>query len=68
MTLMPIVSKIIDAVTNIIMGQIIDRTRTRQGKARPWLLISAPVMSLTYILLFLVSKEHSMLLFRCAIR
>lgn len=63
LTLMPIVSKIVDAVTNIIMGQIIDRTRTRQGKARPWLLISAPVLSLTYILLFLVPKEHSILQF-----
>ena len=31
----PIVSKIIDAVTNIVMGYIIDRTRTKQGKARP---------------------------------
>ena len=30
----PIVSKIIDAITNIIMGQIIDRTRTKAGKAR----------------------------------
>ena len=31
----PIVSKIIDAITNVIMGQIIERTKTRQGKARP---------------------------------
>ena len=31
----PIVSKIIDAITNVIMGYIIDRTKTKQGKARP---------------------------------
>ena len=37
----PIVSKIIDAITNIVMGQVIDRTRTREGKARPWLFLSA---------------------------
>lgn len=36
----PIVSKIIDAVTNIVMGQMIERTKSRQGKARPWLLLS----------------------------
>ena len=30
----PIVSKIIDAITNVIMGYIIDRTRTKEGKAR----------------------------------
>ena len=45
----PIVSKIIDAVTNIVMGYIIDRTRTKQGKARPWLLLSAPLLTITGI-------------------
>ncbi|MBD5084954.1 MAG: MFS transporter [Clostridiales bacterium] len=50
----PIISKIIDAITNIIMGQVIDRTRTRQGKARPWLLLSAPLMAVTGVLLFAV--------------
>ena len=50
----PIVSKIIDAITNIVMGQIIDRTRTREGKARPWLLLSAVLMPVTGILLFTV--------------
>ena len=50
----PIISKIIDAVTNVIMGQIIERTRSKQGKARPWLLISAPLTVVTGILLFTV--------------
>ncbi len=50
----PIVSKIIDAITNVIMGYIIDRTKTKQGKARPWLLISAPLVGITGILLFTV--------------
>ncbi len=54
----PIVSKIIDAITNIVMGQIIDRTRTKQGKARPWLLISAPLLTLTGILLFIVPTAN----------
>lgn len=54
LALFPIVSKIIDAVTNVVMGQIIDRTRTGQGKARPWLLISAPLVAVTGILLFTV--------------
>ena len=35
----PLMSKIIDAVTNVLMGYIIDRTKTKQGKARPWLLL-----------------------------
>ena len=50
----PIVSKIIDAITNIVMGYVIDRTRTGEGKARPWLLLSAPLVCITGILLFTV--------------
>ncbi len=52
----PIASKLIDAVTNVIMGYIIDRTRTKQGKARPWLLLSAPLITISGILLFAVPK------------
>ena len=59
LSLFPVLSKIIDAVTNVIMGQIIEKTRTRQGKARPWVLISAPLMTVTCILLFLIPKQHS---------
>lgn len=59
LTLFPIISKIIDAITNVIMGQIIERTRTRQGKARPWILISAPLLTISCILLFLVPQQHS---------
>lgn len=54
LTIMPIISKIIDAVTNIFMGQIVDRTRTRQGKARPWVLLSAPLIAVSGILLYTV--------------
>lgn len=50
----PIISKIIDAITNVIMGYIIDHTKTSEGKARPWLLISAPLVAVTGILLFTV--------------
>lgn len=54
LTVFPIVSKIIDAITNVAMGYIIDCTRTRQGKARPWLLLSAPLLAISGILLFVV--------------
>ena len=52
----PIVSKILDGITNIIMGQIIDRTRTKEGKARPWLFLSAFLLPVTGILLFTVPE------------
>ena len=54
LVIFPIISKIIDAITNVIMGYIIDRTHTREGKARPWLLLSAPLLTITGILLFTV--------------
>lgn len=63
LTLFPILSKVIDAVTNILMGQIIERTHSRQGKARPWLFISAPLMSVACFLLFLIPRQHSILQF-----
>lgn len=56
LTVFPIISKIIDAITNIVMGQIIDRTHTKEGKARPWLLLSAPLVAITGILLFAVPE------------
>ncbi|MCR4712224.1 MAG: MFS transporter [Clostridia bacterium] len=58
LTIFPIVSKVIDAVTNVIMGQVIDRTKTKEGKARPWLLISAPLITITAILLFTVPESN----------
>lgn len=57
----PLVSKVIDAVTNVIMGYIIDRTKTAQGKARPWLLFSAPILFITGLLLFLVPSGNQTL-------
>ena len=54
LVIFPMISKIIDAITNVIMGRIIDITKSRQGKARPWLLISIPLMALTAVLLFTV--------------
>lgn len=56
LVIFPIISKIVDAITNLVMGYIIDRTRTRQGKARPWLLLAAPLLTLSGILLFVVPE------------
>ncbi len=60
LAIFPIISKIIDAITNIIMGQIIDRTKTKQGKARPWLLLSAFLLPVTGILLFTVPNADDL--------
>ena len=59
LVIFPIVSKIIDAITNVVMGQIIDRTKTRAGKARPWLLLSAIFVPLAGVLLFVVPNASA---------
>lgn len=38
LVIFPIISKILDAITNVTIGYAIDHTHTSEGKARPWLL------------------------------
>ena len=52
MVAFPVVSKLIDAVTNLVMAKIIDSTTCKQGKVRPWLIISTPLVLISVILLF----------------
>lgn len=47
-----LVSKIWDAVSDPMMGSIVDRTRTRWGSKRPWILFGALPFGLTFFLLF----------------
>lgn len=61
LVIFPIISKVVDAITNVLMGYIIDRTKTRQGKARPWILLSAPLMTISGILLFVVPSGSTTL-------
>ena len=59
MVLLPVLSKLVDAITNLTMGYIIDRTKTRQGKARPWIFIAAPLLTLAGILLYVVPRANT---------
>lgn len=47
-----LVSKIWDGVSDPIMGYISDRTSTRWGQKRPYLLFGAPFLGLSFFLLF----------------
>lgn len=44
--------RILDGTLDLIVGTLIDRTSTRWGKARPWILFSTPVLVVSFILLF----------------
>ena len=47
-----LVTKVTDGVSDIIMGAIIDRTHTRIGKARPWILAGGAGCGISLYLLF----------------
>ena len=41
-----------DAITDPLMGWISDRTNTRWGRRRPWMLLGAPLAAVAFVLLF----------------
>jgi GPH family glycoside/pentoside/hexuronide:cation symporter len=47
-----LVVRLTDGVTDIIMGMIADRTTTKWGKFRPWILWSTPFLALFMVLSF----------------
>ncbi|MCI9338322.1 MAG: MFS transporter [Lachnospiraceae bacterium] len=52
MVLFPLLSKILDAITNVLMAKVLDNTACRQGKLRPWMILSLPVMVVSLLMLF----------------
>ena len=54
LAIFPVIAKILDAITNFIMGWIIERTHTKQGKARPYILLAAILLPISGILLYTV--------------
>ena len=47
-----LVSKIFDGVTDVFFGNMIDKTKSKLGKARPWMLYAQIGVSLCLVLLF----------------
>lgn len=56
---MMLIARIFDGVTDLVMGAIVDKTKSKYGKARPWVLWSAPFMFLGLVLLFSVPSGLS---------
>ena len=57
--ILPIISVIFVVIGNLLIGRLIDNTRTSQGKARPYLLLSAPLVAAAVILLFMTPVNSS---------
>ncbi|SES26591.1 MFS transporter [Salipaludibacillus aurantiacus] len=49
-----LVSRLLDGVTDIGMGSVVDRTKSKHGKARPWILWMALPFAVSGVLLFSV--------------
>ena len=47
-------SRVFDGISDVIMGFIMDKTKSKYGKARPWLLWLAIPIAISLVLIFLV--------------
>lgn len=58
LTLLPLLSTFLIIIGNLVVGQLIEKTRTKQGKARPWILLSSITLSIACVLMFIVPFEN----------
>jgi len=54
MVVFPVFSKLLDAITNVFMAKLLDKTVCRQGKLRPWFILSLPIVVLSIIMMFAI--------------
>ena len=50
-------STILIVAANLVVGQLIERTKALAGKARPWVLLSALTLSVASVLMFIVPVQ-----------
>ncbi len=48
------ISKFLDGITDLVMGRIVDKTKSKYGKARPWILRLCVPFAISGVLLFSV--------------
>lgn len=51
------ISRFFDSVTNLIMGYIVDNTKSKHGKARPWILWTIIPFALSLVLTFTIPSS-----------
>lgn len=57
LTVFPILSAILIVIGNLVAGQLVERTRTKAGKARPWILLSAVLLAVFSVLIFIQPSD-----------
>lgn len=61
--LMMLLSRLFDGVSDLIMGVLVERTTSRWGKSRPWILWMSVPFTVSAVLLFTVPRTTGMLQF-----
>ncbi len=65
-SLITLASKFIDAITDVLMGMIVDKTKMKSGKCRPYFLIGAIPLAISAVLAFslpsIVSNDKVMII------
>ena len=51
-----LISRVFDGITDLIMGVIVDRTKSNSGKCRPWIIRMAIPFAVAAVLLFSVPE------------
>ena len=57
LSVLQVASTVLIVAANLIVGQLIERTRCMAGKASPWVLLSALTLSVASVLMFIVPFE-----------
>ena len=57
LTGLQLISTFLIVAANLVVGQLIERTRLMAGKARPWILLSAATLSVASVLMFVMPFE-----------
>lgn len=58
LTLLPLLSAILIVIGNLVVGQLIEKTKTSAGKARPWILVSSILLSLACVFMFVCPSNN----------
>lgn len=51
------VSKLLDGISDLVMGRIVDKTKSKWGKARPWILWMSVPLAVCTVLMFSVPSS-----------
>ena len=62
LSVFPLLSAILIAIGNFVVGMLVDRTRTSQGKARPYLLLAGVLIAITSVLMFAIPSGNQTLM------